>query len=433
MNKIRFLRSFIHLFVLLFPVSSQAILVSHLDQPIDQSRPKKSATFKQRYFLDSKYAEGPNSPVLFVICGEWECSSEDLEGTVEQLAKKFGAHLVALEHRYYGKSLPFSKLTVENLAFLKTENVLRDLARFQNFATEHHSLRGKWVAVGYSYAGNLAAYYRVQHPELIAGAIASSAPVEAKTDFTEWNDHIAKVVGETCFAALRSESNEIGRFLTVKPKSALKMRRLFEGMENLLDPSEFVLELKQRIDEIVFDGRRVELCKSLEYQDKNSRLNHFAAVINRYPSRSFETKSGKFENEIEALDPWAYQQCTEYGFFVDNLTPDTALSKYLNSPYGHELFCWTTFGLQDPPKTHLINRKYYEPIISGKIDRILFVNGTEDPYSRLSVSRERGNHVNSSCLFYTVENGNHCADFSEIDPYPELKKMMFEALNKWFY
>jgi len=50
------------------------------------------------------------------------------------LAKKFGAAVVSLEHRYYGKSSPFKSLATENLRYLSSKQALFDLAVFrQNY------------------------------------------------------------------------------------------------------------------------------------------------------------------------------------------------------------------------------------------------------------------------------------------------------------
>ena len=49
------------------------------------------------------------------------------------LAKKFGAAVVSLEHRYYGKSSPFKSHTTENLKYLSSKQTLFDLAVFRQW------------------------------------------------------------------------------------------------------------------------------------------------------------------------------------------------------------------------------------------------------------------------------------------------------------
>ena len=59
------------------------------------------------------------------------------------------------------------------------------------------------VLVGGGYAGSLATWSKMQYPALFAAAWASSAPLEAVRDFSEWDAYLAQVVGGTCSQALR--------------------------------------------------------------------------------------------------------------------------------------------------------------------------------------------------------------------------------------
>ena len=64
------------------------------------------------------------------------------------------------------------------MKYLTIHNALEDAAAFEDFARAKLPLTGKWIAVGGSYPGMLAAFYREKHPELVVGAWASSAPVD---------------------------------------------------------------------------------------------------------------------------------------------------------------------------------------------------------------------------------------------------------------
>jgi hypothetical protein len=146
------------------------------EQKLDHSK-SSSKTFKQRYFIDSQYAVDGNSPVFYIICGEWNCAGTGSYSYVENLAKNLKAHLVALEHRFYGESLPTTNLKSANLKHLNLDAAIKDLAAFQRHMMDKRGFKGQWVAFGGSYAGTLAAFYREKHPELVAWALGCSAPV----------------------------------------------------------------------------------------------------------------------------------------------------------------------------------------------------------------------------------------------------------------
>lgn len=162
-------------FLLFSTAQASAENVGQFRQLLDHTASRPGQTFNQRYWIDSQYASGPNAPVLFRVCGEdlpeKHCRNE---GTAP-FAKELKAHIVRLEHRYYGTSLPFSDLSPEHLQYLTLNNAIEDLAYFQRWIVATKGLYGKWIALGGSYSGTLAALYRMRHPELVVGALAASA------------------------------------------------------------------------------------------------------------------------------------------------------------------------------------------------------------------------------------------------------------------
>jgi pimeloyl-ACP methyl ester carboxylesterase len=159
--------------------TSASLIPGTFKQNIDHSGLLSGQTFDQRYWVDSEYASSsPTAPVIYHICGEGDAEQGYfLQDNAIQWAKTLGAHLVYLEHRYYGKSLPFSDLSNDHIQYLTLDNVIEDLATFQKWISTSQGWAGKWITVGGSYSGTISALYRQRHPELVVGALAASAPM----------------------------------------------------------------------------------------------------------------------------------------------------------------------------------------------------------------------------------------------------------------
>ena len=184
---------------------------SYMPQKLDHFTAADGRSFDQRYYENKAYwspRAQPEAPVFLYLGGEAPLYGPP-SGFVEELAREFGALVVALEHRYYGKSQPFDEITTDNLAFLSSGQALLDAVAFQRFYCE--GLRGAppcprrtpaprpasqprrrpraasgvacsspWIVFGGSYAGALAAWTRAFFPKHFHGAVASSGVVQAR-------------------------------------------------------------------------------------------------------------------------------------------------------------------------------------------------------------------------------------------------------------
>ena len=117
----------------------------YFDQLLDHYNYVDTVTWKQRYFAVEDYFNPQNGPVILYICGEYTCPGvPDARKWAVQIAEKTQGLILVLEHRYYGKSLPFGNdsLSLENLKFLNTEQALKDLAYFidQNKNNHKHKI-----------------------------------------------------------------------------------------------------------------------------------------------------------------------------------------------------------------------------------------------------------------------------------------------------
>lgn len=163
---------------------------AYFTQVIDHFQPTlASPSFQQRYFLRTDYWDQAGRPDLVFLCvgGEGPPLRKDvLTDSVHctemvNIAAETGALLLALEHRYYGPSIPSKDFSLEGFKYLSTKQAVEDIKVFHSFITQQY-LSGRpalWITFGGSYPGMLASFARIKYPHLIHAAIASSAPVYA--------------------------------------------------------------------------------------------------------------------------------------------------------------------------------------------------------------------------------------------------------------
>lgn len=139
----------------------------------------KVTTYKQRYFTNKQWWR-PGGPIFFYLGNE-----DNVElyvnhtGLMWEHAAEFNALMVFAEHRYYGKSLPFSSGTKGCMSWLTTEQALADFAYLiddlQRTYSQYHPL--PVIGFGGSYGGMMASWFRLKYPESVDGVIAASAPI----------------------------------------------------------------------------------------------------------------------------------------------------------------------------------------------------------------------------------------------------------------
>lgn len=380
-----------------------------------------SATFGQRYFIDSKYAAaGEDAPVFYIICGEWNCEGTGSYSSVEKLASEVGAHLVALEHRYYGESLPFRKLTASKLKFLNLETAIADLAAFQKHAMESLGLKGKWVAFGGSYAGTLAAFYRLKHPELVVGSLASSAPVLVKAEFNEYDAHVASVINKTnCGDKVREAVRLIEERMST-PEGAAEVKKLFESSDVRVD-EDFYYIVADMLAAAVQYGRHTKFCKDLTSTTDpvvgyaKAGLNTLDAMGTTPIDISMQAAEDINITPASYFRQWMWQSCQEFGWFqVANSTgTETSRSSKIDLAY-HDRVCERLYG-EGQKADGSLNPVWYSPLFDSATTHIIFTNGSNDPWLRLSIVPE-AQAPNLDLLM--IDGAAHCNDLSAATSLP---------------
>jgi hypothetical protein len=183
---------------------------STFKQWIDYNNPSLG-TFDQFYYYDITYWKGPGSPVILFSPGEINAtmyySFLSTSRSTGVLDEQIGAATIVLEHRYWGDSTPFRNLTTENLKYLTFENSMKDVLYFARdvqlpFATNKNaSTNAKdvpWIGIGGSYFGALLAWTASLDPGTIWAYYASSASVQAVSDYWTYFLPMQEAMAKNC-------------------------------------------------------------------------------------------------------------------------------------------------------------------------------------------------------------------------------------------
>jgi pimeloyl-ACP methyl ester carboxylesterase len=446
------------------------------EQRIDHHEGGESVgTFKQRYWYSTQFASGPDAPVVFMFCGESECAGSYLT-LLADTAKTLKAAVVALEHRYYGKSLPFDKPTIRQMQYLTIENALEDAASFEAFAKDKLHLKGKWIAVGGSYPGMLAAFYREKHPELVVGAWSSSAPIRVQESFFGYDQVAARALGTDCdglfkkalatvedayndpqkWAALTlrafGQSVQIPQGLDPETAKYVKAQYMSWVSGQAMGAAQFGYQkmlcsaLAQHADDpiegLILYGRPplVEEPDDAQHMPPPGGGGAHPSLFG--PGSDVEMAAidiplganagagappvGDPLDQPYKADMWSYQECSEVGFFkVFNPNREETIMTEAQDVDVARMRCQSIAGVLPPIEQ--TRAKYLDAIMAGQVSNIFFVNGSLDPWSSLSLTDAAT--APAGTTVHVVALGSHCTDLQNLDRNSTLG--VFEAHKKF--
>jgi pimeloyl-ACP methyl ester carboxylesterase len=315
-----------------------------LTQTLDHSNLASTATFQQRFYVNTS-AYNPSAPRVFLMIGGEGPISPAFVGNhfiVADLAVQYGAVITSLEHRFYGQSVPNGDSSSENLRFLSSAAALEDLVVFRQHLSKIYNLPSNtvWIVFGGSYSGSLAAWARAKYPNLFHGAFATSAPLQAQLEFHQYFDVVARSVGPQCAANLKASTRELEYMLQTDRVSLQQMFQLCSPIVTDHDVANFVETLTGPIANIVQyneDNNAYEMydiphmCARLEsaptllrglisiWSDAQNFANNTACT-----DISYDNMIAEMQATSDARS-WTYQTCAEFGWFqnaiADGLQP----------------------------------------------------------------------------------------------------------------
>ncbi|KAG8445347.1 hypothetical protein GDO86_010216 [Hymenochirus boettgeri] len=344
-------------------------------QKLDHFSGADTRVWKQRYFVNDSYVQ-KGGPVFLMIGGEGPANPAWMtSGAWLTYAEKLGALCLMLEHRFYGKSHPTKDMSTDNLRYLSSQQALADIAHFQTIMMESLGLaERKWVALGGSYPGSLAAWYRIKYPHLVHMAVASSAPVKALVDFSGYLEVVQLALARNhsdCPKTIKVASEEVINLLSHKNYKKLtadfKLCELLE-IHSSMDESFFIDTLAEYIMNVVqynMDNREFEgvkdtsitiqvVCDIMSNNSLGDSYDRYATVMRtitemngeRCIDASYKKYTQDFKNAtwtpVSTGDSGCIRHVRNFGFFQSS---DSTAQPFSGIPLSyHVQQCSDIFG-----------------------------------------------------------------------------------------
>ncbi|XP_036332846.1 putative serine protease K12H4.7 [Rhagoletis pomonella] len=410
------------------PASQNRASVEYLwiEQKLDNFNETETRTWQMRYLSnDEFYQEG--APFFIFVGGEWEISTGYVTGGhMYDLAKEHNGHLFYTEHRYYGQSRPTSDITVENLKYLHVKQALADLAHFISFQRQNNTAlaNSKVIMAGGSYSATMVVWFKHLYPELLNGGWASSAPLLAKVDFSEYKEVTGRALlelsGQQCYDRVHNGTAELEAMIqqgrAAEVKAMMKICNNFDE-NNDLDLWTLFSTISNLFAGIVQyqSGDDVPIvCNYLLAQEDDATaiakflLNYIGTGCVDLTYKDTLAYYLDSTYAYGASRPWYYQTCNEYGWYQSSASR--------NQPFGtkfpallYTTLCQDVFG--DEYTNSNISAKVAQTNVdfggmSPNVENIYQTHGSLDPWSAIGHTDADGATI--------LPLESHCSDFTSI-------------------
>jgi len=420
------------------PHDSRIPQLGTIMQKLDHFDVTNTETFRQRYYYNTANFKG-DGPVFLFIGGEGTASPYWVTSSMMMTwAAKYGALAFELEHRYYGQSQPTADLTTPNLKYLSSGQALADLAYFIEDKILEYNLtsNNKWIVFGGSYAGAMAAWFRLKYPHLAYGAVASSGPVLAQVNFKDYYAVVARSLetspqGLACTAAIQEATTALKAAVN-SPNCCGNIQTQFKLCSPLSNTnSEDVASLFEYMAGnfagiIQYNGFYSldlnDLCNVMTNTALGDPLARYAAVndllLNLYGASCTDSTYASWIDYLsetswdspsaqDGYRQWFYQTCTEFGYYQS--------SDSTEQPFGDQFpidfivgDCAAAYGSQFSASAVQAAVDRTNSAYGGlgiELARTVFPNGSIDPWHALGVT----NNATGNIAIY-IDGTSHCAD-----------------------
>ncbi|KAG2049013.1 peptidase S28 [Suillus hirtellus] len=429
--------------------------VYYFDQLMDHNNPDLG-TFQQRYWMNWEFYE-PGGPIILWTPGEDSgddsmvfATNETINGLIAQ--QQNGA-VIIIEHRFFGYSNPYDNLTSQSLALLTIQQAIDDLEYFAKTADlpmpggdAVKPGQAPWILSGGSYSGSLASWTMVNKPGLFWAAYASSAVVEAITDYYEYFTPIREHMPQNCSSDVEAVINYLDELYGASDVAGIQTLKEAFGLGDVVHVDDFASAIQINL----FDWQNMQpdtgpgamffqFCDALEVKNGVSAGPEGWGLENAIKSwgnfwnttyyddicgsEDAETCFGSYNTSqpywtnvtVNNADrSWWWMVCNQVGAYqVGPPGGQPAIVSRILQPIYEERLCVNmfpqAFTYPPQPNTAQINAMYTGWNVN--VPRLFFANGLRDPWREATVSADGLNKPDNPSMPIYEGDGFHGSDF----------------------
>ncbi|XP_059663789.1 uncharacterized protein LOC132309501 [Cornus florida] len=398
-------------------------------------KPESYTTFQQRYVINSKYWGGAkeNAPIFVYLGSESPLIKNETANMTGALltdsAPRFKALLIYIEHRFYGKSVPFESFenAMKNATlrgYFNSAQAIADYATVITYLKEKFSARhSPVIVIGGSYGGMLATWLRLRYPHITLGALASSAPVANFHGVLPYNGYrtiVAKDFKEAskrCYRIIKKSWSKIDT-VAARPNGLSILSQRFKTcslINGSVELKDYLMHIYQRAAQYNHPPKYpvTVICGAIDTAPKGTDIlgRIFAGVVaNNNNQTCYDTRPNASQTNVG----YNWQTCSEmvqpFGQGKETFFPPDPSDNLINFTKD----CIDTYGV--PPRPHWATTYFGGKDIGFVLQRfasnIIFSNGLRDPYSVGGVLKD----ISDSILSISTVNGSHCLDIMGAKP-----------------
>uniref|UniRef100_A0A8W8I0N9 Thymus-specific serine protease n=1 Tax=Magallana gigas TaxID=29159 RepID=A0A8W8I0N9_MAGGI len=377
--------------------SSQIVEEVLLPQPIDHFDALNSEMYSQKVYINTENWIKPSGPIFLFIGGEGALSNRTAySGHHVEMAKRFGAMVVAAEHRFYGSNINDNGLHLDQLEHLSSQQGLADLTRVHKYITDRFELTSnKWISFGGSYPGALSAWFRLKCIKQIVEAfqridsmIQANQTVQLEKDFlscgplSEKNDQMVFVNNLAgIFAGVVQYNNEV---------PGLNIQSLCKQMTKS-DDSYKNLQMVYKM--------------AMKLLNQSCVDNSYSNFLSQFNNQTVDQAASGV-----GIRQWTWQTCSQFGYYQTCDEGTSCPFSRLLTLESNLVICRDIYKISPSSVPNFVEftNEYYGAN-RPKGTRVLFVNGSIDPWHFLSVLKSDVS-LNETAVF--INGTAHCADMA---------------------